>query len=212
MPKWKPLKGMKFGKLTVLEDYRDETKGKGHTHWCKCICDCGNKEIVNVYAGNLVRRHKISCGKCIYIKHGMTDTRFYSIYKHLYRRCNDTDNDRYFQYGGRGIKCLWKTFEAFKEDMYESYLEHFNEHNGDTTIDRIDVDGDYCKEICRWLTNREQQANKKCTQSIEENGVLYSIKWYCEEHNISYNKIRKIAKNNDFTLKDALFLYLGESA
>lgn len=100
---------------------------------------------------------------------------------------------------------------TFTEDMYESYVKHFNAHDGDTSIDRVDVNGDYCKENCRWLTNREQQANKSCTQSIEENGVLYSINWYCDEHNISYNKIRKIAKDNNFSLKDALLLYLEVS-
>lgn len=210
MPKWKPLKGMKFGKLTVLEDYR--VKSKKRSHWCKCKCDCGNKEIVEVYAGDLTRNHRKSCGKCVYIKHGMTNTRFYNIYKHIYRRCNDTNNDRYNQYGGRGIKCHWKTFEEFKEDMYESYLEHFNTHDGDTSIDRIDVNGDYCKENCRWLTNREQQANKQNTEPIiDTDGTLLSVKAYCKKYNISYYRVQRKRKDLAISMKEALFKYLEEN-
>ena len=60
------------------------------------------------------------------------------------------------------VKCLWNTFEEFKRDMYDTYKAHVNEYwEKETTIDRINPFGDYCKENCRWATVKEQALNKK---------------------------------------------------
>mgnify|MGYP001605568036 FL=1 len=74
-------------------------------------------------------------------------------------RCNNPKNHKYPIYGARGIKCLWNKFEDFRDDMYESYLEHVKEFGKNTSIDRIDVNGHYCKENCRWATAKEQSIN-----------------------------------------------------
>jgi len=78
------------------------------------------------------------------------------------QRCNNPNATGYKNYGGRGIKVLWKSFQEFKNDMYESYVEHackYGDYN--TTIDRINNDGHYCKENCRWATMKEQRANSR---------------------------------------------------
>ena len=104
--------------------------------------------------------------------HGMRQTRFYDIWHKILKRCNKQSCDKYKYYGGRGIKVLWNSFAEFRDDMYESYLEHsrkFGEKN--TTIDRIDNNGSYCKENCRWATWKEQFRNRSDNRMITFDGI-----------------------------------------
>lgn len=103
-------------------------------------------------------------------KHGMFGTRFYNIYYGMRMRCseNSVSNSKY--YSDKGIKCLWKTFEDFKSDMYESYLSHmrmFGEKN--TSLDRINSSKHYYKGNCRWATCKEQAKEKVGNKSLISN-------------------------------------------
>lgn len=83
---------------------------------------------------------------------------FMTIYNCIKKRCNNETDKSYNRYWYRWIKCLRNTFDEFKRDMYESYLEHINSYwmwIKNTQIDRINNDWDYCKENCRWVTAKE---------------------------------------------------------
>lgn len=104
-------------------------------------------------------------------KHGMRYTRFYFRYYGMRARCLHKKAPDYHRYGGRGIKCLWQSFEEFKKDMYESFLEHAKVHGEkDTTLDRIDVNGNYYKGNCRWITMKEQNYNRRSSRMVTFKG------------------------------------------
>ena len=102
------------------------------------------------------------CRKCAHITHWLHDTRLYRIWQNMTQRCNNPKNKSYYLYWERGIKCEWKSFDEFKEEMYESYVAHVEQHGEkNTSIDRINVNWNYCKENCRWATNIEQANNTR---------------------------------------------------
>lgn len=146
-----------------------------------------------------------ACSKsCSYRKHGMTNTRFYKVWASIKRRCNNPRQENYHLYGGRGIESVWDTFESFKEDMYESYLAHIEEHGEkDTTIERIDVDGNYCKENCRWATLSEQARNRRTTRRFEVGGVSKSMSDLAEEYSLTYDQL-KLRMKRGWTIEKAL--------
>jgi hypothetical protein len=87
--------------------------------------------------------------------------RFQLVYSNLKTRCENKKVENYKNYGGRGIKNLWKSFGDFKEDMLDSYVEAFSKHGSKVQIDRIDNNGNYCKENCHWVTNKENSLNRR---------------------------------------------------
>lgn len=118
--------------------------------------------------------------------HGLSNTRFFKIWQAMRRRVNDKNYRNYARYGGKGIKVCerWYKFENFRDDMYESYVEHFNRYGAkDTSIDRIDNAGNYEPNNCRWATLVEQRRNtsvyrETCTVCPSK----HLAKGYCGRH------------------------------
>jgi len=156
----KHIENKKFNRLTAIK-----IVGYAPTKWL-CRCECG-REIVVRY-GNLTSGNSKSCG-CENIKrlkelatHKMSGTSFYNRWRTLKARCNNKNNLKYKNYGGRGIKNLWKNFLDFKKDMFASYVKHINKYGIEqTSIDRINNNGHYCKKNCRWATQKIQQNNRR---------------------------------------------------
>lgn len=89
-------------------------------------------------------------------------------------RCKYSSNPKAYKYYFlKGIVVIWSSYEDFKNDMYESYLEHLHEYGfKETSLDRIDNNGNYCKENCRWATKSEQAKNRSYPQKIKISTVM----------------------------------------
>lgn len=181
------LTNKRFERLIVLK----YSHTRNNNLFWLCKCDCGNVCIAN---GHDLRDGKIkSCG-CFnrdrITKHNMSRTRFYRVYIDIKRRCNNPNSCNYKYYGGRGIKCLLESFESFKEDMYQSYLDHVENYGEkNTSIDRIDVNGNYCKENCRWATCKEQANNTRRKRVVNVFGETLTIMQASKKYNINHNTI-----------------------
>jgi len=168
------MTGQKIGRLTVIERM---PKAHKNAYW-KCRCDCGNETTVR---GTLLRYGSVkSCG-CLQKEaaarngkstktHGLAGTEIYKKWVRMLMRCSNKKLDRYNVYGGRGIKVCerWLKFKNFYEDMKDSWKPGLS-------LDRIDVNGNYCKENCRWIPLSRQKYNLQKSLKVNINGELLCL-------------------------------------
>lgn len=143
--------GLRFGTLVVVG--RSERTSSAGALWI-CRCDCGGETVTTSL--KLRNGHTKSCGchrRSILInyKHGHANkSRTYRTWKEMRQRCLNPKSDKWQWYGGRGITIAqeWGSYPRFLSDM--------GERPEGTTLDRLDSDGNYCKNNCRWATPKQQ--------------------------------------------------------
>lgn len=168
----KDLTGMTFGRLTVITE-AGRTPAKKTLWLCKCVCG-GEKVIIG---GSLVSGRTKSCGcldrekkeernksNTFGVTHGGYKHPLYSVWKQMRQRCHSPSHKMFKHYGARGVVVCeeWlRDFEIFfKWAMSEGYAKGL-------TIDRINNDGGYCPQNCRWVSRKEQNINKRITKKID---------------------------------------------
>lgn len=176
--------GNRYGMLVVVNR---EVSGKGgNTRWL-CKCDCGNTTIV--YSSSLKRGYTKSCGCNTYNNRGnelkKENRLLYGVWKAMRWRCYGKPKN-YMDYGGRGIKLCkeWHdSFDAFcKWSLENGYKEGL-------TIDRIDNNGIYSPDNCRWTDRKTQARNRRSSIIIKYNGEEKTLPDWCDALNLPYERI-----------------------
>lgn len=193
MSKFIDITGQRFNNLVVIK--RVDNAARGCTVW-ECLCDCGN--ITKVRGNNLKSGAVKSCGckrkeSKPTLRHNMSKTRLYREWAAMKRRCLTPSCKAYKNYGGRGIKICKKWESSFESFMAWALS---NGYSDELTIERIDVNGDYCPENCKWIPANEQQKNRTSCLFIHYNGKNQNLFDWCKEMNLSYklihNRIHKL--------------------
>ena len=186
--------GQKFNRLTVVcrADNYITPSGAKERRWL-CECDCGNTTVVTT--AHLKSGHTKSCG-CFAMemriqnglreKHGLTRTRIHGIWTQMKTRCYNPNDEHFPNYGGRGITVCaeWlNDVKAFHEwAMANGYADYL-------TIDRIDTNGNYCPENCRWASKKEQTRNRRNTRFLTFNDETKTLKEWSEITGIKYQTL-----------------------
>lgn len=208
MPIKRDIIGEKFGRLTVLDEYRKVPNG---TEW-KCVCDCGNE--LFIYRGKLVTGHTKSCGCIVKSLDGLSNHRLYKTWWGIKERCYSPSSSNYSKYGAKGIRMCkeWEHFQTF----YDWAMT--NNYSDELTIDRLDSKGDYTPKNCRWITLAENVARANAEKpkrkskfiyyGVSPQGVAYNFanaSQFAEEQGLDGNSIRRAARGERKTYKDWTF-------
>lgn len=179
------LTGLRFSRLIVI--CRDTELIYKDVHW-NCLCDCGNKFSVGGY---LLRNCKTkSCGcyrqdtaKNLKLTHGLKGSRTWNTWMNMIQRCCNPNNTAWLRYGGRGISVCseWRLFVNFRNDMGDVPT--------DMSLERIDVNGDYCKYNCCWATPKQQARNRRSSKLLSHDGLNLTIAEWSERLGISQSVI-----------------------
>lgn len=191
MGRLKDLTGQRFGKLVVLH-LSDHKSNAGKTLF-DCLCDCG--KVKTISSTHLVSGHTTSCGCylgewCVKTKttHGMKHTKIYGVYHNMMRRCNEVTNVAYRLYGARGIAVCeeWAIDPVafFTWAKISGYIEGL-------TLDRIDNNGPYSPENCRWVTQKEQSRNTRQNVNVSMFGKTQCLSDTCAMLNIKFSCVQE---------------------
>lgn len=196
------LLGIRFGYLIAVADVGSDSAG--NRIWlCQCSA-CGGE--YRTRAGYLLKVQRrgsdASCGCRRQSKrttHGLSKHPVYTIWFKMMNRCYKPEHDNFKHYGGRGIKVCerWQKFEAFWEDFGNQWAQGLS-------IDRIDVNGDYKPENCRWASQKTQCNNKRNNRILQTPVGPMTFAQACDHFGIDRNTVQQRIDNLGWSIFDAL--------
>lgn len=190
-----------FGRLTVIEFNGINENGK---YLWKCKCVCGNFK--TILSQRLLNSASTSCG-CLHkeqlinrlTKHGFTPYNIrppseYSIWSNMKQRCFNKKSNNYKYYGGRGISVCDIWVNDFVKFMTDMGARPSNQHS----IDRIDNNGNYEPNNCKWATKSEQSINRRNVNLYEHNNMIKTVSDWNRHFNLSPCTLQSYLKNHTF--------------
>ncbi|MDC2867530.1 hypothetical protein [Bacillus sp. BP-3] len=177
--RYKDISNKKFNYLTAIEYV-------GHSNW-RCKCECGNEVIFARYQLEKSIVYSCGCQKSRLLSESRSKGKVYNkrlnkIFDGMKQRCTNPNCPNYKHYGARGIKMCEEWVESY-DNFYWWAME--NGYKDDLSIDRIDVNGNYSPNNCRWIPQSLQQRNKRDTIRVEINGELLTLPEICEKYSLS---------------------------
>ena len=198
--------GKVFGNVEVVSSRTISVNGKENSQYLIRCVHCGAERWSNTTS---VRRCTASCYVCnpkkyTSVKCGETNNypkKLYSIYRGMKRRCYSEKCEKYQYYGGRGIIICDEWLQS-----YSAFAEWALSHGWDDTksIDRIDVDGNYCPDNCRWVTQKEQTNNQRKNIHVEYMGEKITLAKFCEKTGLQYDRARYLIFIKHMNVDDVL--------
>jgi len=187
------LSGKQFDRWSVLHFHDRSGVDRKPRWWCRC--QCGSERAV--FQGSLVLHTSRSCG-CLRREvsgsrtrtHGRSGTKIYMVWSDMLKRCNNPGHPSYKHYGGRGISVCerWRDIENFVSDMGDPEEKR--------ELDRIDNDGPYSPDNCRWATRSEQANNSRRNKWVSYQGETLTVTQWAERLNIEFHVLRWRLKHN----------------
>ncbi len=186
-------KHKKYGRLLVVD--LSDKPSKASRYW-KCLCDCGR--VIDIQ-GTRLRSGKImdcGCGKSERLRkaatvHGLSKSPTWYSWKSMRDRCLNPNVSNYETYGGRGIRVCERW-----SDSFEAFLQDMGERPPNTTIDRIDNDGNYEPGNCKWSSNEQQAVNRRTSlEFITYLGETRSLSEWSRILGIDYQKLYRRLKS-----------------
>ena len=182
--------GSRFGKLEVVEEAPSHRSPSGQIRRkIRCRCDCGSE--MAVWLQHLISGHTLSCGchKSLTLSkvrrtHGMSASRTYASWVDMKTRCTNPRSTSYRYYGARGISVCQRWMESF-----EAFLTDMGECTDGMTLDRIDVEGNYCPENCRWTSMTQQARNRRKNRLITHGGRTQCVAAWSGETGLARSTI-----------------------
>lgn len=177
--------GDRFGKLIIFRKM-SKSPSPRYAKRFECICDCGKTSTPTQY--HLLSGHSRSCG-CVGGKttHGMSRTKLYQVWFAMLKRCNDIKSSAYKYYGERGVRVCqkWLLFDVFYKDMGDRPSPKH-------TIDRINNNGNYCPENCRWVLLKQNCQNTSHSKKWVVNGKTFnSMRDAAKDFNVNSATVKK---------------------
>ena len=194
------MKGKRFGRWLVLcEAGRSDSND---IEWL-CECDCGVRKIINGSMLRIGRTHSCGClRKDMATKHGVrgANKKLYNVWWSMNVRCSDNRNKHYKYYGGRGILVCdeWKKNPVA---FYNWAME--NGYKEGLQIDRIDNNGNYEPENCRFVTAKENARNTSRNRILKYNGISKCVTEWAEDFDIAIGTLFS-RLNNGWSIERAL--------
>jgi len=172
------LTGIVCNELTVVAMLKPKQCGKQKKTMWLCRCSCGNYHAVDANRLSSKRIKSCGCKKPIpstktKVKKDFvfTEQPEYSTWMNMKAICYNPNNPAYNDYGGRGIQVCDRWLESFENFYNDMGKKPTSKHS----LDRIDVNGDYCPENCRWADDKTQANNTRRNHFLEYNGIKHTL-------------------------------------
>ena len=202
--------GKRFGRLRIVGFVHASPPYRGW--WWVCECDCGSSK--TLIPGDVKSGKVRSCG-CLHnevcseraskFTHSVYDhKRLYSIYNGIKKRCYSDSEPRYKDYGARGIEMCDEWLNS--SNGFDNFVEWSlaNGYNDALSIDRVDVNGNYCPANCRWISIQDQANNKRDTKWVEYKGERVQLKKLCDKLGVTYDTVHNRIYNLKWSVEDAI--------